>query len=330
MNAPSPHQELSASYARDLEVEKPEERWLVESLWGRRAAGILGGCPKSLKTWLGLDLALSVASGTPALDHFAVEAPGTALVYLAEDELSEVRARLESLCRHRQLDIHTLDLAVITEPTLRLDTPIDQERLRATVRRFRPRLLLLDPLIRLHSGDENSSQDIARLLSYFRELQRTFDLALILVHHTSKRSRSQPGQALRGSSDLHAFGSSNAYLARKGEHQVTLTLEHRAARTPPPVTFELVSSGDGLETTHLALCREAPQEEKKPSLGELVLDLLQAEGPLARRDMRAQLRVNNERLGDALSALEKTGEIRRSPHGWIFNERNPEQGDLSS
>ena len=49
--------------AHPLEVESPGRRWLIESLWARRAVGLLGGPPKSCKSWLGLDMALSVASG---------------------------------------------------------------------------------------------------------------------------------------------------------------------------------------------------------------------------------------------------------------------------
>jgi RecA-family ATPase len=66
----------------------------------------------------------------------------------------------------------------------------------------------------LHRLDENSAADISQLLGFLRELQRTHDTAIVLVHHASKKHRAQPGQALRGSSDLHAFGDSNACLWR--------------------------------------------------------------------------------------------------------------------
>ena len=38
------------------------QRWLVEELWGARSVGVIGGAPKCAKTWLGLDMALSVAT----------------------------------------------------------------------------------------------------------------------------------------------------------------------------------------------------------------------------------------------------------------------------
>ena len=52
------------------------QRWLVEQLWGESSVGVIGGAPKCSKTWLGLDLALSVATGTACLGKYAVPQPG--------------------------------------------------------------------------------------------------------------------------------------------------------------------------------------------------------------------------------------------------------------
>lgn len=316
-------QELRASYARDLECEQPSERWLIQDLWSRAAVGVIGGAAKSFKSFLALDLALSVASNTPALDRFDVDDPGRALVYLAEDSLPQVRSRLEALCRHRGLDFQSLDLVVITEPVLQLDTQRDQTRLRATVERFAPRILLLDPLVRIHASDENSSIEISRLLGYFRDLQRTHGLAIVLVHHVTKRNHSRPGQALRGSSDLHAWGDSNAYLSRKDD-RVTLTLEHRAARPASPMALRLSSSPSELDT-HLELIEEsAPEEKSKPTIEQRLLGFLASQDhPLPRTYIRAQLRINNQRLGQVLDTLHEEGKIRRGPAGWY----HPSKGE---
>jgi hypothetical protein len=308
---------LPAVYARDLQVEPEEHRWLIRPLWTRSAVGVLGGPPKVAKTFMALDLAVSVASATPALGRFPVEDPGTALIYLAEDALPQVRSRIDALCEHRQLDISRLDLAIITAPVLRLDTVEDQDRLRATLLRFKPRLLLLDPLVRLHQRDENNSTEIAWLLSYFRDLQRTFDVAVILVHHMSKKHRAHPGQALRGSSDLHAWSDSSAYLIRQGD-QITLTLEHRASQSPQPMTLALVSRPDG-SRVHLEVCdATATPKSANPTLENRVLEHLRGTGSSSRAEIRAQLRVNNQRLGTAIATLEQHGQIKRNGKGWCL------------
>jgi RecA-family ATPase len=166
---------------------------------------MIAGSAKSYKTWTSLELAFSVASGLPFLSQFPVEQPGRALVYLAEDALPLVRSRIESLCAHHHFDIRQLDLYVITEPVVRLDLADHQEKLRQTVVNLKPRLLILDPLVRLHRLDENNATEMSGLLGYLRALQRSQDVAIILVHHVSKRSRAQQGQAMRGTSDLHAW-----------------------------------------------------------------------------------------------------------------------------
>ena len=41
------------------------------------------------------------------------------------------------------------------------------------------------------------------LLGFLREIQRTCELSIALVHHAGKKHHGRAGQSLRGSSDLH-------------------------------------------------------------------------------------------------------------------------------
>src|SRR5690242_14697247 len=102
------------------EIAEPDSgpRWLVEGLCGASCVGVIGGAPKCVKTWLGLDLALSVARGTACLGHYAVPQPGPVLVYLAEDALPVVRGRIAGMARHRGLDLAAVEVHVITAPVL--------------------------------------------------------------------------------------------------------------------------------------------------------------------------------------------------------------------
>ena len=319
---------LPVSRANELDIRHPEQSWLIESLWAHAAVGIIGGPPKCCKSWLGLDMALSVSSGTACLDRFAVQRPGPALIFLAEDALSVVRARIEALCSHRQIHIQSLDLYVITAPSLRLDLIQDQQRLRATLANFKPRILLLDPLVRLHRLDENSANDISSLLGFVREMQRCYDTAIVLVHHLSKKHYAQPGQALRGSSDLHAFGDSNAYLARRKD-QIILTLEHRAAKSPDPFAVQLVSRPDG-NATHLEIS-STDKVTTELSLNERILDLLLHAGkPLTRTSIRKHLKCNNQRLGQTLLDLDKQALILKTSAGWINTQSHSPQAQTNT
>ena len=169
---------------------------------------------------------------------------------------------------------------MITTPVLRLDQDRDRIRLWETVRQLRPRLLVLDPLVRLHGIDENHAGEVAELLAYIRSLQRSLGVSVLLVHHTRKNAGdgAVAGQGLRGSSDIHAFGDSNLYLQRTKDHLI-LSSEHRSAPASPPVYLELVATDAG--TTHLEvvadigeLSRAELHDEDGRGLKERVLHLL--------------------------------------------------------
>jgi hypothetical protein len=298
------------------EIKSPEgaQRWLVEELWGASSVGVIGGAPKCAKTWLGLDMAVSVATGTACLGKYAVPEPGPVLIYLAEDALPVVRERVGGMARHRGLDLAQVAVHVITAPVLRLDRALDRTRLRETIKRLQPRLLLLDPLVRLHGIDENDAGQVAELLAYFRSLQRQLDLSVLLVHHTRKNAAGgvAAGQGLRGSGDIHAFGDSNLYLRRSRE-QLVLSSEHRAAPASAPVYLELVTKS--AETTHLEVIGEL-QDGQRRSLEEQVLDLLAKGAVFTRAKLRDSLAVKNERLGEALESLERAGRLCRTATGW--------------
>jgi hypothetical protein len=312
--AMSGEQVLPVVRVAELPSDEIAERWLVEQLWCASSVGVIGGAPKCAKTWLGLDMALSVATGTPCLGKYNVPERGPVLVYLAEDALRAVRERIDGMAQHRGLDLEEVEIHVITTPVLRLDQDQDRVRLWETARRLRPRLLVLDPLVRLHGIDENRAGEIAELLAYFRSLQRELGLSVLLVHHTRKNAADgvAAGQGLRGSGDIHAFGDSNLYLRRTEEHLI-LSSEHRAAPASSPVCLRLAVTDAA--TTHLEVIAESEHENER-GLEERVLNLLARGEMITRTRLRDALAVNSERLGKALEALERAGRISRTPQGW--------------
>jgi len=284
---------------------KGEERWLVEGLWSERAVGIVGGEPKVCKSFLALDMAVSVASGRPFLRRFAVQRPGPVLVFAAEDPLHVVRARLLGIACAAGVPFEKLDVHVITVPKLRLDDGEDRRRLSETVALLRPRLLVLDPFVRLHRIDENVAADVAPLLESLRSLERRFELAVVLVHHSRKGAGGmRGGQALRGSSELHAWGDSNLYLRRR-DRDLLLSVEHRAAASHSgELALELREEGDAL-ALHVREEQAQPCESPcRPSPQDRVLQALDgSQRSVTARELRSLCRMRTSAVSDALSAL---------------------------
>jgi hypothetical protein len=306
---------LPVQRASQLECHGPQTQWLVEELWTEQAVGILGGEPKCCKSFLALDLAVSVASGAAALRQFPVRRSGPVLLFPAEDSLPVVRQRLEGIAAAAQVPFASLPVQVITAPSLRLDLATDRERLAHTVQQQRPVLLILDPLIRLHRVDENDATQIAALLSYLRELQRKFQLAVMLVHHARKDSQSsRPGQALRGSSELHGWGDSNLYMRRKGS-QLTLSTEHRAAPSRDHIPLQLAQSGSVVALK--VVDRSLIEPEAAPTPTERVRQALtQLQEPIPVQQLQKLCGIRTAKVCSALAELAAQGEVIRDARGY--------------
>jgi hypothetical protein len=310
---------LPTSPAHLLERRPAAEHWLIEGLWADQAVGIVGGEPKCCKSFLALDIALSVASGAPCLRRFPPTHTGRVLLYAAEDAPHVVRQRLQGIALAAGVDFAALDIQVITAPSLRLDLPADQARLRATVDALRPTLLVLDPFVRLHRLDENAAAEVAPMLADLRDLQRHFHCAVLLVHHARKgASHLRAGQALRGSSELHAWGDSNLYLRRQGA-SLRLTIEHRAAPGHDGLGLELRASGDAL-ALHL-VDAAGGGADRDPARAASHLDhieqvLARLPAPIPRRALRRACRMRDSTLGTALGHLLTAGRILKSPAGY--------------
>ncbi len=292
----------------------PEQRWLVTDLWSEEAVGIVGGEPKCCKSFLALDLAVAVAAGVPCLRRYAVPHSGRVLLYAAEDALATVRRRLEGIAAAAGVELADLDIQVITAPTLRLDLDADRRSLALTVAKLQPRLLILDPFVRLHRIDENASGEVAPLLAYLRELQRRHHVAVLVVHHAKKGAgRARAGQALRGSSEFHAWGDSNLYLRREGD-TLTLTVEHRAAPSQKPMRIELVEAAEALALQ--VADRSEPATPAPSSLDERIASALaDAASPLPFGELRSKCRVRSATLYERLAALTATGRIVKAGDG---------------
>lgn len=313
---------LPVRRAHELAVCPEERRWLIEDLWAAEAVGIVGGEPKVCKSFLALDMAVSVASGKPCLRHFRVAQPGPALVFAAEDALHEVRRRLDGISVAAGVALPEVEVHVITAPSVRLDVEADRRRLTETVNAIRPRLLVLDPFVRLHRIDENVSAEVAPLLAYLRELQRSNAVAVAVVHHARKgATHARGGQALRGSSEFHAWGDSNLYLRRTGD-DLSLSIEHRAAPSPAALAVRLA-----VTSTSAALeLGTAPQSDDLPAEPASLTDavenaLADANEPMPISALRRICRARTKSVCDALAALRRAGTVVKRPGGYALARR---------
>lgn len=302
-----------------------DRRWLVEGVWPVAGVGVIAATPKIGKTWLAADLAVSVASGTPFAKHFPVSVSGPVLMFASEDQNHEMKDRLRGLAGQRGLALSSLSFGLVDEPSLRLNHPKDLARFERRIRDDRPVLVVLDPLRRIFSGNESSSDAMSAVLGQLRRIQRQYQVAIVLTHHLSKQSEHKPvsGDRMRGSGDLHAWGDANIYAWRSSldENIVIVKVEHRNAARRLPFTVRRVVEElpDGGTTAHLEYVGETepgvPSTKKPDALRSRVLTKL-AEGALGTTELREDLGVNAGALAEVCKALEGEGVIKKHLRKW--------------
>jgi hypothetical protein len=297
-----------------VQARPDDQKWLVEGLWLASGVGFLAGGPKLGKTHLAVEIAVAVASKGQALGRPACIS-GPVLFYGAEDQLCDLRLRFEGLATLRGLDLDRLAIDLLDVPSLRLEREDHLLRLRATVECSKPLLLVLDPFIRVARIDENSAQDVSTILSELRAIQRDYAVAVLVVHHTRKSPAAHPNLTLRGSSDFAAWSDSNLLLTRRRDSLI-LTIEHRSAPAPEPISCRLVAE----PVPHLV--PDLDSHDLQPPHDPLEADILRllttARRPLTTVDLRAQLRRRKSDVAAALSSLRGQGHVQRDLIGWTL------------
>lgn len=173
--------------------------WLVRGLWPADAYGVLGAEDKAGKTWTVLDLAVSVATGTPWLGHFECS-PGPVLAFLGEGGERNVVRRLRAILASRGLTDEVL------EGMLRLCFRVPHltdrqhlERVRAEVREHPPVVVTLDPLYLAAPGGKGSDlYAMGEALGAIQSICQDADSALTVMTHWNKTGTGSGAQRFTG------------------------------------------------------------------------------------------------------------------------------------
>ena len=212
-----------------MSVSFPPSSWLVEGLWLYQAIGLIVGAPKMGKSWLALDLALSIASGTPFLGTFPTRFQGPVVYitkedpdYLLYDRLTKVQIAKGlggkvlpnyniMFPNHKRLPLY-LDLGRRFSfndeglgPMLQWLDSIQKESGQIA-------LVVFDPILRMMLGvDEFRATEVAgTVFKVSEQLQREFGTSVALVHHKAKKTTSS--RAFYGSIAFHAFSENTLFI----------------------------------------------------------------------------------------------------------------------
>lgn len=255
-----------------MAVPRPRPSWLVDRIWAKRTVGFIAGAPKSYKSWLALDLALSVSTGTPFLGVYEViGGPGRVLYVQEEDSDIEVMDRTHKVLWGKPQDVHpwgsmAVDLSSVgsrgsmesrltwsparLEPQMWLSVRKGLDLTKDTWTGWLDEecedqgyaLVIIDTLGTSVGGtDTDRSNEVNKALKPLKQLAGKHGCAIAVVHHFSKAGArgdagmNRGGAKMIGSQALHAWVENALYVGEKEEVRSDLhrvRVERESKRAP--------------------------------------------------------------------------------------------------
>lgn len=201
-------------------------KWLIADIWGESEVGFISGLPKSYKSWVALDLAVSVATGTRFLGAFQSKRNDVILIQ-EEDPRPVLQDRLIKIAAAKDLVSITrkgTELEIVYDLPDNLHIISNQgftlteewlEQLERWIIERSAKLVILDPLMMIAGGgfDEFKAFDfMEKVLKPLKRLRSKTQAAIVLVHHHLKGSTQGGARDMYGSVALWAWEESALHL----------------------------------------------------------------------------------------------------------------------
>ena len=222
----------------------PDPQWQIEGLFERNSLNLLSALSGMGKTLTVYEVIRSLFDGFPAFgcSAFRVKEQGPVLLVDEESPRPVLKTRLQ-----RMKFIETMPLSILHFAGLRVDEDAGFAAIQQLIENRKPALVVFDSLIRMHSAEENSSTEMARVMRRFRLLS---NMATVLLIHHSGKAEQDPRRLSRGSGDIVAAVDQELVLTRDGEE---LVLQSAKTRGVPlaPVRLKIISENEELGVRYL-------------------------------------------------------------------------------
>jgi RecA-family ATPase len=179
-----------------IERDLPENPcWIEPAILPKRGKLLFGGHAKIGKSFLMLEIARALATGSAPLGCAWMHVPKPVRVLVVEQELGEwgLQKRVRQVLRTENRDFLRTNFHYKSQMRgLKLNDPRGPEHIARWVKEAGAQVLILDPIGKLHEWDENDSSQINRLFSTVERILdkcSDLDLSIIISHHFGKPNR---------------------------------------------------------------------------------------------------------------------------------------------
>lgn len=180
-------------------IAQPPPTWIIDGLLATKAVTILQGQWGIGKSFITLDWALSVATGSPWIEHGATTGP---VIYIAAEGAGGMGKRVQAWAAKTGRALPGADrFIMIPEPVNLMDdtTPSAFVAALAVCGIENPALIVFDTLSRCTlGGEENSNSEMALAIARATQIAQETGAGILLVHHPGKSGDIRGASAIPG------------------------------------------------------------------------------------------------------------------------------------
>ena len=242
---------------RDAVFAMPPVEFLVDGLITNTGFTMMYGAPGTGKSFIAIDIALSVAHGQPWQGQGVKQGP---VLYIAGEGIGGFGKRWKAWERHHgkvdEPDLYLLPTAV------NFREPEDIARLVATIEDIdQPfSLVIVDTVARAIAGaEENSSTDMGLFVAACDEIKALTGGALLAVHHAGKDS----SRGARGSTALLGAVDTSLMVGKSEDICVLRTEKMKDAEPMDDINLKMVTVAASISETSVVLERTDEKPKKK-------------------------------------------------------------------
>lgn len=300
-----------------LTAADPERPAIFPELLPQGMIALLHGDPRSRKTLVGFELALSAATGTApfGLRRFQPAESVSVIWVQEEDPRAPTRTRLRRLVQER-CGAHMPDrLSVSVRRGVNLDDPGWVSHLIEDMRRLDVQLLVLDPARRLSVKTDEGPGKVKELTAVLRLIVTATGASIVIIHHDVKPQRGEEDGRRRGhrasGGDWFAMAECPIHIERLNEHEsLVFPQDYKFSADPAPFTFRCEL--DGALICRLVGAESTTEEAEVAGVRGKLLDWLRANGPASKTTLK-KAGFGWERLTTLLDGLMRSGLVDATP-----------------
>ena len=314
--------------------------WLVDEWLPDASITFLVSPPESYKTWMLLDLAVSVSAGVPFLGKYRVNSPGPTLIIQQEDSHSGLTDRLALIAEQKLGALPKLDGDTWSIPSMP-DIPIyvhpDRQlrfgnkqviaEMEKQIDQIRPKVVMIDPLYSTTDSTDNYMADLANRMMVLKTWRDKYGCSFIIAHHSKKNL--DPDSTARedswGSQFLNAFLEAGWQVRRNPrlpQNEVIVRRHSKVMGNQPSIslTFDISTVYPMQYSVTARPYEMAPAGETRQPAQANLLDILHGE-PMSQADLCSRTGKGRSTISRQIRQLEAAGVVEKMPDGrWKAKE----------